>query len=209
MKTRLTAITAAAVLLAPAVAHAHLVATGMGPVYDGVSHFALSPEDSLPVVALAFFAGLRGPRHARLLLAVLPLSWLLGGLLSALLTGATGLTFAPVAPPVVTAALLLLTGGLLVANLDLSPRLCAIPAIALGLARGATDVAGIPAGASVVLPLLGMSGGVFVVFALAASVTLPLRRAWMIVAARVSGSWVAAAGLLLAGWIIHYGASVQ
>lgn len=204
MRTRLTAI-AGAVLLAPAVAQAHLVATGMGPVYDGVSHFALSPEDSLPVVALAFFAGLRGPRHARLLLGILPLSWLLGGLLMAM----SGVAFAPIVAPVATAVLLLATGGLLVSNLDLSPTLCAIPAVLMGLLRGATDVAGIPFGASVVLPLLGMCGSVFVLFALAASITLPLQRAWMIVAARVSGSWVAAAGLLMAGWIIRYGASVQ
>jgi hypothetical protein len=31
----------------------------------------------------------------------------------------------------------------------------------------------------------------------------------MIVAARVSGSWLAALGLLFAGWILRYGARVQ
>ena len=31
----------------------------------------------------------------------------------------------------------------------------------------------------------------------------------MIVAARVAGSWAAAAGLLLAGWLVRYGAQVQ
>jgi urease accessory protein len=42
---------------------AHLNTTGMGPVYDGVIHFLLSPEDFVPVLALALLAGLRGTRR--------------------------------------------------------------------------------------------------------------------------------------------------
>ncbi len=34
--------------LLPRPPHAHLVNTGLGPFYDGVSHFALTPEDLLP-----------------------------------------------------------------------------------------------------------------------------------------------------------------
>ena len=60
-----------------------------------------------------------------------------------------------------------------------------------------------------VLTLVGMCAAVFTLVALAASITLPLRQFWMIVAARVTGSWLAATGLLLAGWIIRYGARVQ
>ena len=59
---------AAALLLAPATAQAHLVNTGLGPVYDGVSHFALTPEDLVPALALALLAGQGGPRAGRLAL---------------------------------------------------------------------------------------------------------------------------------------------
>ena len=41
-------------------ANAHLVTTGMGPVYDGIGHFLLTPEDFVPVLSLALYAGLRG-----------------------------------------------------------------------------------------------------------------------------------------------------
>jgi hypothetical protein len=51
-----------------------------------------------------------------------------------------------------------------------------------------------------------MAASVFVVFAIAASISLPLTRAWMVIAVRVSGSWLAASGLLLAGWVWRYGA---
>ena len=40
--------------------HAHLIETGLGPVYDGIAHFALTPEDLIPALALAVLAGLRG-----------------------------------------------------------------------------------------------------------------------------------------------------
>ncbi len=204
MKRRAVLTTLAAALI-PAAAQAHLVVTGMGPVYDGVTHFALSPEDILPVLALAFFAGLRGPRHARLALAALAAGWLAGSVL----TCAFSVTLPPVVAPAMTAGLLLAIGGVLAANLELAPWPCAAAAAGLGLMRGAADLSGAVWSGSAVLNTLGMTATAAVLFALAASVTLPLRRLWMIVAARVAGSWVAAAGLLLAGWLLRYGAQVQ
>ena len=60
-------------------AEAHMITTGLGPVYDGVAHFALTPEDIIPVVGLAVLAGLRGPAHGRWALFVLSAFWLVGG----------------------------------------------------------------------------------------------------------------------------------
>ncbi|HLZ75533.1 HupE/UreJ family protein [Phenylobacterium sp.] len=185
----------------PAVAQAHLVVTGMGPIYDGIDHFGLSPEDSVPVVALAFFAGLRGAATARLLLAALPLAWLAGGLiaLSGVAIPAAGLSVA-------TAVAFLAIGGLLAANVRLPPAVSAAAAIGLGLLRGFADLSGTAFSGGHLLTLAGMGASVFVVFALAASLTLPLKRFWMIIAIRVGGSWLAALGLLLAGWAWRYGA---
>jgi hypothetical protein len=197
-------IVAAVAGFAPTVAQAHLVATGMGPIYDGISHFALSPEDFLPAIALAFFAGLRGPSHARAALAALPFAMFAGGVAALL-----GLALPPLVLPVSTALLFLIVGGLLAADANVPPAVCAVLAVPLGAVRGLDDVAGVPASVAHILSLLGMCASVFVVVALAASVTLPLQRAWMIVAARVSGSWLAALGLLLTGWIIRYGALVR
>ena len=63
--------------LLPTPAHAHLVTTGLGPLYDGISHLFLSFEDLLPVVAIALLAGLNGRRAGRLALFVVPAAWLL------------------------------------------------------------------------------------------------------------------------------------
>ena len=57
-------------------AEAHLNSTGMGPVYDGLLHFLLSPEDFVSVLALALLAGLRGAAFGRRTLFVLPGAWL-------------------------------------------------------------------------------------------------------------------------------------
>jgi len=190
-------------LLAPGAAMAHLVATGMGPVYDGVLHFALSPEDVLLVIALALFAGLRGPGHARALFWVLPPAWFAGGVLAMM-----NLAPAGIALSLTTAVLFLAVGGLLAANARLPMAACSAIGVVLGLSRGMADLAGVDPNSAHLLMLGGMCAAIFLVSALAASVTLPLQRLWMIVTARVCGSWIAAMGLLLAGWMVRYGAVV-
>jgi len=56
----------------PGPADAHFVTTGLGPVYDGLVHFVLAPEDLVPALALAALAGLRGAAHGRRVLFALP-----------------------------------------------------------------------------------------------------------------------------------------
>ena len=58
---------AALLALFPQAAAAHLVSTGMGPFYDGMSHVFLTPDDVLAIVALALFSGLGGRRFTLLL----------------------------------------------------------------------------------------------------------------------------------------------
>jgi urease accessory protein len=100
-----------AMSLFPARAEAHLNSTGLGPTYDGLTHFLLSPEDILPVLALALFAGQRGAAHGRRVLFILPGtgSWGVVGLMTTATNGA-GLTFVS----------FLLLGGLLAADAKLS-----------------------------------------------------------------------------------------
>jgi hypothetical protein len=55
-KQKIQGIAAAlAVLLWPSISQAHLVNTGLGPIYDGISHLAMSPDDLLTALALAPF----------------------------------------------------------------------------------------------------------------------------------------------------------
>jgi hydrogenase/urease accessory protein HupE len=182
-----------ALLLLPATAHAHLVTTGLGPLYDGISHLFLSFEDLLPVVAIALLAGLNGPGAGRIALFVVPAAWLLGGL-------AGYGTGAPVLPGTVTAASFLLLGGLTAADRRLSAGAVSALSAALGLLHGWLNGAGIAEAGRESLGLLGIVGAVFVVVALLAAFVVWLRPPWTRVAVRVAGSWIAAIGLLLLGW---------
>jgi hydrogenase/urease accessory protein HupE len=182
-------------LLAPARAEAHLVTTGLGPVYDGVGHFAVSPEDLVPALGLALFAGLRGAAHARRALFVLPAAWLLGGLL--------GLTAEPAVSPVPTALSFLLLGGLVAADVRLSLGVMTALAALIGLVHGFQNGAALARPGPGALGLVGVATGVFVLVALAASFVVPLRAAWGRIVVRVAGSWTVAIGLLLLGWSLR------
>jgi hydrogenase/urease accessory protein HupE len=184
---------AVALLLLPRPAHAHLVTTGLGPLYDGISHLFVSFEDLLPVIALSLLAGLNGPRAGRLALFVVPAAWLVGGLAG----------FAagnPLLPSTVTAASFLALGGLTAADRKLPPAAITALAAALGLLHGWLNGAGIAVAGREALGLVGIVSAVFVVVALLAALVVWLRPPWTRIAVRVAGSWIAAIGLLLLGW---------
>ncbi|HSQ70879.1 MAG TPA: hypothetical protein VLM87_00525, partial [Rubrivivax sp.] len=64
----ITALATVALVFVPATAQAHLVSTGIGPVYDGIAHLFVSVEDLLPVLAIGLLAGLNGAPAGRWLL---------------------------------------------------------------------------------------------------------------------------------------------
>jgi len=177
-------------------AEAHLNSTGMGPFYDGLIHFLMSPEDIVPVLALALLAGLRGANYGRRALFTLPVAWFLGGL-----AGLTAVTAVP--HPFVAAAWFLLLGGLLAADAKLSMRLTTALAALLGLYHGYLNGTGMGQFGTAAVALIGLVFAVFVLIALAAAFVVQLRAHWARIAVRVAGSWIAASGLLMLGWAVR------
>ena len=168
----------------------------MGPVYDGVVHFLTSPEDLVPVLALALLAGLRGAAYGRRALFTLPVAWLLGGLFGLSATATSGSAVYP-------ASWFLLLGGLVAADAKLSLRATTALAALLGLFHGYFNGAGMGQLGAAVVALLGLAFAVFVLVALAAAFVVQLRAHWARIAVRVAGSWIAASGLLMLGWAIR------
>jgi hydrogenase/urease accessory protein HupE len=176
-------------------AHAHLIETGLGPVYDGIAHFALTPEDLIPALALAVLAGLRGKDHARRVIFVLPLAWLLAGVFGASLKVSlpNSLAWVP----------LLVLGGLVAADFRLPAAATMGLAAALGLFLGiANGYAMVQAGPGI-RGVVGIVGAVFVVTTLGAACAVAWQSGWLRIAWRVAGSWIAASGLLLLGWSLR------
>jgi urease accessory protein len=182
----------------PTPARAHLVQSGLGPFYDGIAHFALSPDDWLLAVALALLGGLCGARAGRAVLFALPAAWALGGVL--------GLGRDAVAAwPAVSAVTLVVAGGLVALSPRLPDAVVAGLAIAAGGVHGYLNGSLAAAGGLRLSGVVGVSAAVFVVAALGGALVVSLRRGWMRIAVRVAGSWIAAIGLLLFGWSLRSG----
>ncbi len=184
----------AALLSTPSVALAHLVNSGLGPFYDGALHLLLSPGDLLGLLAAALLAGLRGARAGRLAVVVLPAAWLLAGLVGLNLPSAPEL-------PWLSVLSFMVLGVLVAADAKLTPfavaALAGIYGVLHGLLNGAA-LAAIGAGPSA---MLGIVMTVLVLALLSSAAVVPLRAAWARVAVRVAGSWVAAVGMLMLGWL--------
>lgn len=164
-------------------------------MYDGIAHFALTPEDLIPALALAFFAGLRGKDHARRVIVVLPCAWLAGGI-AGTLAGAPALA----APAWLT---LLALGGLVAADTPMPVSATSAIAVLLGIALGYANGFAMAQAGLGLRGILGIAGTVFIVTALAAACVAALRAGWMRIAWRVAGGWIAASGLLLLGWSLR------
>jgi urease accessory protein len=177
----------------PTTAEAHLNSTGMGPIYDGLMHFLTSPEDVVPVFALALLTGLRGASYGRRALFVLPSAWLFGavfGLTASATNGSAALS----------SMWFLLLGGLLAADAKLSLRVITALAVLIGLYHGYLNGTGMGQSGFAVVALLGLTSGVFILIVLAAAFVAQLQAQWARIAVRVAGSWIAASGLLMLGW---------
>jgi urease accessory protein len=177
-------------LLWPGIAHAHLVTTGMGPAYDGIGHLVLTPEDWVPVVALALFAGLRGAEAGRRALFLLPVAWVAGGLL--------GLSVKTVPTNPIPAISFLILGILVASDLRLTANMVVALAVGLGLVQGFLN------GASLgIVELIGATATIFVLVALVTALVVSLKRPWTRIVVRVMGSWIAASGLFMLGWFVR------
>jgi hydrogenase/urease accessory protein HupE len=176
-------------------AQAHLIETGLGPVYDGIAHFALTPEDLIPALALAVLAGLRGRDHARRAIFVLPLAWLLGGFL--------GASAKVLLPDSLSWMSLLVLGGLVAADFRLPATATTALAAALGLFLGLANGYAMAQAGPGVRGVVGIVGAVFVVTTVGAACAVAWQSGWLRIAWRVAGSWIAASGLLLLGWSLR------
>jgi hydrogenase/urease accessory protein HupE len=183
----------ALILLWPSISRAHLVNTGLGPFYDGVSHLAMSPDDLLSAVALALLAGLSGAQAGRNVLFLLPPIWLLGGLFGLRMEQEVSLALFSILTFLVTGALVALDRKLHL-MLILSLTGC------FGILHGFLNGTAVSQAGGGFLALFGISIAVFVLTALFSALVVSLQAQWSRIAVRVAGSWIAAIGLLMLGW---------
>ena len=178
----------------PSYASAHLVTTGLGPVYDGIGHLVMTPEDLVPVLAIALFAGLRGAAPGRRALFLLPLAWFAGGLLGVVIEGLPALP--------VSAISFFILGVLVAADLKLSQKSFTAIVVVVGFVHGVLNGVALKEGAGI-LGLIGIMATLFVIVAIVSAFIVSLRKPWTKIVVRVAGSWVAAMGMLMFGWLMR------
>ena len=181
-------------LCRPSLAAAHLVTSGMGPVYDGIGHLLLTPEDLVPVLALALYVGLRGAVTGRRAMFLLPIAWFVGGI------AGSALNIVPAFP--ISAISFFVLGVLIAADLCMPATAVTALAIVLGLVHGFLNGAVMKDGAGT-LGLVGIMTILFVLVTLASAFVVSLKRPWAHVVVRVAGSWIAATGMLMFGWAMR------
>jgi hydrogenase/urease accessory protein HupE len=189
-----TLIIAIGLLFYPSFASAHLVTTGLGPVYDGIGHLVMTPEDLVPALAIALFSGLRGAAPGRRALFVLPLAWFAGGLLGAAIEGLPTM-------PVASISFLIL-GVLVAADLNLSPKTFTAVVVVVGFVHGVLNGVALKDSTGI-LGLIGIMATLFIIVAIVSAFIISLRKPWTRIVVRVAGSWVAAMGILMFGWLMR------
>jgi urease accessory protein len=177
--------------LCPGPAHAHLVQTGFGTFYDGVAHVFFTPADLLLVVGFGLLAGSSGAVAARSVLFALPGAWLIGCLMGFLFGNLGSLRS-------LTTFSFGLVGLLVALNVRLRvPWLVSLAAVA-GLLHGFSD-----GPTADWLTLAGATTAIFILVTLLAALVVSLRLYWAKITVRVAGSWIAAIGLLMLGWLVR------
>lgn len=196
MRMRSGLLLAAGIAAAATPAQAHLMNSGFGPFYDGLAHPLISPKDLLPAAAIALLAGLGGARHGRFVLAVLPAAWLAG------MAGGWGIGL-PVAPAWLAAVTTALMGALVASDLRLPLALVTALAAALGALHGYDNGRELAAVAGGLVAIAGIACSLFALVSLLAGQAAVLQAHWARLAVRISGSWIAAVGLLMLGWSVR------
>lgn len=183
-------------VVSPCVATAHLVTSGLGPVYDGALHLVISPDDLLGLLAVTLLAGLCGARAGRLTVIFLPFSWFAGGLAGLNLPVTINL-------PWLSILSFLVLGVLVAIDPKLHPKIVATLAGLFGVIHGFLNGSALAVIGAGPLALSGIAVTVLVTSLLVSAFVVSLRATWTRIVVRVAGSWVAAVGMLMFGWMLR------
>jgi len=181
-------------LLLPALACAHGWGGKNTPLYDGILHVLLNPSFILPIAGVALLASRGGREQLALAQLLLAIGVALGAAIIFI-----GLNWSAIA---VANRLFIVAAGLLVVLDAPLPQPAVLTMVLLGGALTGHELLGSepPAGN----PLWFCSGAVLGAMVLQGGVgglTLLARAPWGTVAVRIAGSWIAAIGIIYAGFL--------
>ena len=165
-----------------------------------MARLVLQPLDLLLLVALVLLALQSGRPWLDRLALMLPLSWLVGGL-GGLVVGVELPLALPCAAIVTALGVLVTLGPELRLGELLGERLLLTAAAGLALLFGLVAGSSLAGHGGALPALLGEAVAIAVVTALLMIALAPPHPRWLALGLRVVGSWIAASGLLMLGWL--------
>jgi urease accessory protein len=176
-------------LLNPPVAGAHPI-KGVGDFYAGMLHPLTALEFLLPWIALALFAGQQGRKAALLTLGIFPLALMSGAVLALIV-------LPPVWVPEINLAVIPLLGlGVALAR-SFPSTVTVLLVTVVGLLHGLANGSEITAPMSPWRFIPGLAVGAILVLSYGIGLVRSLEKPWTLIAVRVTGSWIAAAGIMV------------
>ncbi|MBK8534392.1 MAG: HupE/UreJ family protein [Candidatus Competibacteraceae bacterium] len=181
------------------VAHAHVASAQAGAFYAGLLHPLTAPEHVLPMVALGLLAGQQGLNQGQGVLLVFPAAMALGASLALLHPALEWVSLLNIG----SAALF---GGLVAAAWRAPAVLLYALALLFGMSHGYANGAAITPNLSPAVFIVGLVTAALLVLGYSMAGTaylLRLQPAWLPIAVRVAGSWIAAVGILVFGMMVR------
>lgn len=191
---------AAALLLLPSAADAHIIAARLGDFYMGALHPFTDLQDVILWTAMGVLAGSLGASKGRWLILVFPL-----GLLAGLVVGRM---FGVATSGLADASMLLLIGVLLAAAARIPTALLCAIAFGLAALRGAANGSDLAPDTDRLLFAAGLACAGYTVVTLTMALTVMFRptaadpTSWRAIAVRALGGWIAAIGLMMASFAL-------
>jgi len=190
MQFRRIVVVSAYIAASPLLVSAHPI-KGVGDFYAGMLHPLISLDFVLPMIALALFAGQQQRKAATAAVASLPTALVIGAAVPAVF-------YCSFAAPEWLGPALMSVAGLCVAlslraHTMVAAAVFAIFGFILGISQGLEITPAMSA--SKFILGVGCCGLLLTTYGI--GFVRRLRRPWTLVAVRVAGSWVAAAGLMV------------
>jgi urease accessory protein len=176
-------------LIFPASALAHPM-KGVGDFYAGMLHPMISVECVLPIIALSLLAGQQNRRTAIGILLSFPIASVLGALLGLVL---------PVSPfvAVINTAAMAVLGILVALNRTLPLQISVILSAVLGLTVGWANGGELTSDTSAYRFIPGLAVVGLLLISYGIGLVHHLDKPWAKIGVRVTGSWIAAVGILV------------
>jgi len=190
-------------LLAASSANAHIVGARLGDFYSGALHPLTDLLDVLLWIALGLLAASLGAARGRWLVLVLPL-----GLIAGLALGLD--LHVDVGGQLTGAVMMVVLGVVLAAGIRISAMVLALVGLAVAVVRGMANAGGVAPETDPTLFAAGLAASGYVAITLVTAAVVAFREyggaeqspRWRSIALRACGSWMAAIGLMLGGFVL-------